>query len=170
MKPKWRQAPVVDPAKFPRPPPPTLLGLIKILRYPPITIVSLNNALLFAAYYAINVTLPQYLEEDYHFTTTEVGVSYMAPGRPDSRFLPPLFTEDEIRFKSDGRLSDQRTSLRFPPLASRKERPRPTSAPRAASASSDPRSTCLHGWDPHVWLVCTFSHPRRFGHRIYRNW
>ena len=80
-KPKWRQEPVVDPAKFPRPPPPTLLGLIKLLRYPPITIVSINNALLFAAYYGMNVTLPTFLEDNYGFTTTEVGVSYLAPGK-----------------------------------------------------------------------------------------
>lgn len=89
-KPKWRQSPVVDPVKFPRPPPPTLLGLIKILRYPPIALVSLNNALLFAAYYAINVTLPRYLQDEYHFTVTEVGVAYLAPGRSDPRTLPSL--------------------------------------------------------------------------------
>ncbi|KAL8926662.1 MAG: hypothetical protein Q9208_002736 [Pyrenodesmia sp. 3 TL-2023] len=80
IKPLSRQPPVVDPAKFPRPPPPTLLGLIKLLRYPPIVIVSLNNAMLFAAYYAINVTIPTYLEDDYGFTTTQVGVAYLAPG------------------------------------------------------------------------------------------
>ncbi|KAL6720624.1 Dityrosine transporter 1 [Lecanora helva] len=80
IKPKWRQNPVVDPAKYPRPPPPTLLGLLKLLRYSPILIVSLNNALLFAAYYAVNVTLPTYLEDKYDFTTTEVGIAYLAPG------------------------------------------------------------------------------------------
>ena len=107
MKPTWRQTPVVDPAKFPRPPPPTLFGLIKILRYPPIAIVSLNNALLFAAYYGINVTLPRYLEENYNFTITEIGVAYMAPGRLDSlQFLPPQYIEDENRFKPHGRLFD----------------------------------------------------------------
>lgn len=81
IKPKWRQSPVVDPAKFPRPPPPTLFGLLKLLHYPPIFIVSFNNALLFAAYYAVNVTLPTYLENDYGFTTTEVGIAYLAPGQ-----------------------------------------------------------------------------------------
>lgn len=84
MKPKWRQAPVVDSNKFPRPPPPTLLSLVKRLQYLPIKIVSLNNALLFAAYYTINVTLPHYLQEEYRFTITEVGVAYLASGRLDS--------------------------------------------------------------------------------------
>ncbi|KAL8918831.1 MAG: hypothetical protein Q9172_005245 [Xanthocarpia lactea] len=77
---RWTFGFLVDPAKFPRPPPPTLLGLIKLVRYPPIVIVSLNNAMLFAAYYAVNVTIPTYLEDDYGFTTTQVGVAYLAPG------------------------------------------------------------------------------------------
>lgn len=81
---KFRQPRVADPTEFPRPPPPTLLGLIKLLRYAPITIVSVNNALLFAAFYGINVTLPRFLEEYYDFTSTEVGVAYLAPGKPDS--------------------------------------------------------------------------------------
>ncbi len=79
-RPRWRQPCVVDPAKFPKPPPPTLLGLIKLLQYPPIVVVSLNSAILFAAYYAMAVTFPRFLEEIYGFTTTEVGVAYLAPG------------------------------------------------------------------------------------------
>ena len=81
IKPTWRQSPVVDPTKFPKAPRPTLIGLLRLLRYPPIVIVSFNNALLFAAYYAVNVTLPTYLENDYAFTTTEVGLAYLAPGK-----------------------------------------------------------------------------------------
>ncbi|KAI4123481.1 MAG: hypothetical protein LQ338_004257 [Usnochroma carphineum] len=77
---RWTFGFLVDPAKFPRPPPPTLVSLIKLLRYPPITIVSLNNALLFAAYYGMNVTLPSFLENRYGFTSTQVGVAYLAPG------------------------------------------------------------------------------------------
>lgn len=80
IRPKWRQSPVVDPAKFPRAPPPTLLGLLKLLRYPPVVVVSLNNAILFAAYYAMNVTYATFLEDIYGFSTTEVGVAYLAPG------------------------------------------------------------------------------------------
>ena len=71
---------MVDPAKFPKPPPPTLLSLVKLLQYPPITIVSLNSAILFAAYYAMAVTFPLFLEGIYGFTTAEVGVAYLAPG------------------------------------------------------------------------------------------
>ena len=82
IRPKWRQTSVVDPKKFSRPPPPTLIGLLKLLRYPPIVIVSFNNALLFAAYYSLNVTVPMFLEHNYGFTTAEVGVSYLAPGKP----------------------------------------------------------------------------------------
>ena len=81
IKPEWRQVRVVDPASYPKPPPPTLLNLLKLLRYSPILIVSLNNAFLFAAYYAINVTLPTFLENGYGFTTTQVGLAYLAPGK-----------------------------------------------------------------------------------------
>ncbi|KAI9765798.1 MAG: Dityrosine transporter 1 [Geoglossum simile] len=80
LRPRWRQPCVVDPAEFPKAPPPTLLGLIKLLRYPPVVIVSLNAAILFASYYAMNVTFPHFLEDYYGFSTTGVGVSYLAPG------------------------------------------------------------------------------------------
>lgn len=79
-RPVWRQKPVVDPAKFPRPPPPTLLGLLKLMRHPPILIVYLNNSILFAAYYAITVTFSRLLADNYGFSVTEVGVAYLAPG------------------------------------------------------------------------------------------
>jgi predicted MFS family arabinose efflux permease len=82
---------VVDPAKFPRPPAPTLLGLLKLLRYPPIVIVSLNGAILFAAYYALNVSYPTFLEETYGFSTTEVGIAYLAPGQASFLCSPPQF-------------------------------------------------------------------------------
>lgn len=78
--PIWRQKSVVDPTKYPRPPPPTLLGLLKLMRHPPIMIVYLNNSILFAAYYAINVTYSRLLADSYGFSITEVGVAYLAPG------------------------------------------------------------------------------------------
>ncbi|KAF2848075.1 MFS general substrate transporter [Plenodomus tracheiphilus IPT5] len=80
LAPRWRQPAVVDPKEFPKPPPPTLLSLLKLLQYPPIVVVSLNSALLFAAYYAINVTYSRFLEDDYGFSTTAVGCAYLAPG------------------------------------------------------------------------------------------
>lgn len=78
--PIWRQKSVVDPTKYPRPPPPTLLGLLRLMRHPPIMIVYLNNSILFAAYYAINVTYSRLLADSYGFSITEVGVAYLAPG------------------------------------------------------------------------------------------
>ncbi|MCJ1257911.1 Dityrosine transporter 1, partial [Lignoscripta atroalba] len=99
-RPRWRQPCVVDPAKFPKPPPPTLLSLVKLLQYPPITIVSLNSAILFAAYYAMAVTFPLFLEGIYGFTTAEVGVAYLAPGL--SLVLGSL---------TSGRISDYHRSL-----------------------------------------------------------
>lgn len=56
-------------------------------------VVSLNNAILFAAYYAMNVTYATFLEDIYGFSTTEVGVAYLAPGQwavPRIHFLLSL--------------------------------------------------------------------------------
>lgn len=80
LAPRWKQATAVDPKEYPKPPPPTLLSLLKLLQYPPIVIVSLNSALLFAAYYAINVTYSRFLADDYGFSTTAIGCAYLAPG------------------------------------------------------------------------------------------
>jgi MFS family permease len=80
LVPRWKQAVVVDPKEYPKPPPPTLLSLLKLLQYPPIVIVSLNSAILFAAYYAINVTYTRFLADDYGFSSTAVGCAYLAPG------------------------------------------------------------------------------------------
>lgn len=80
LTPRWKQPTVVDPAEFPKPPPPTLLSLLKLLRYPPIVVVSLNSALLFAAYYAINVTYSRFLGDVYGFSTTAIGCAFLAPG------------------------------------------------------------------------------------------
>jgi MFS family permease len=80
LAPRWKQTTVVDPKEYPKPPPPTLLSLMKLLQYPPIVIVSLNSALLFAAYYAINVTYTRFLTDYYGFSSTAVGCAYLAPG------------------------------------------------------------------------------------------
>jgi predicted MFS family arabinose efflux permease len=77
---RWRQPTVVDPKKFANAPPPTIIGLIKLLRYPFIVIASMNSALLFATYYAMNVSSPHILETCYGFSTTDVSIAYLAPG------------------------------------------------------------------------------------------
>lgn len=71
---------MVDPSKFPKPPAPTLIGLLKLLKHAPVLVVSFNNALLFAAYYAMTVTLSRVLQEEYGFSATETGLAYLAPG------------------------------------------------------------------------------------------
>ncbi|KAF4306614.1 hypothetical protein GTA08_BOTSDO04859 [Botryosphaeria dothidea] len=80
IRPKWRQPNVVDHAKFPKPPAPTMLTLLKLLKSLPTVVMSLNGAILFSAYYAMTVTLPYYLENEYHFSPTEVGLACLASG------------------------------------------------------------------------------------------
>ncbi|KAG5917769.1 hypothetical protein E4U42_007119 [Claviceps africana] len=64
----------------PKPPKPTLKGYWKLFSYPPIGIVSVNTAILYSTYFAILVALPHALEEVYHWSTTEVGLGYLAVG------------------------------------------------------------------------------------------
>ncbi|MCJ1466650.1 Dityrosine transporter 1 [Pseudocyphellaria aurata] len=48
--------------------------------YPPIGIVSGNTAILFASYYCIAITQPRILADRYHWSTANVGFSYLASG------------------------------------------------------------------------------------------
>ncbi|QVM10779.1 Dityrosine transporter 1 [Coccidioides posadasii str. Silveira] len=71
---------VVDQQQFPRPPRPTVKTFIRLLRYPPHFIVSVNGALSFAGLYAIYVTFPAVWEQDYGYSSSEVGYLYLVPG------------------------------------------------------------------------------------------
>ncbi|EEP75702.1 conserved hypothetical protein [Uncinocarpus reesii 1704] len=95
--PRLRQKPLVDQGRFPKPPKPTVMGFIRLLRYPPHLIVSVNGALSFAGLYAIYVTFPSVWEERYGFSSAEVGYLYLAPGI--SLLIASVLT---------GRLSDYR--------------------------------------------------------------
>lgn len=71
---------VFDDRKFPKPPKPSLVGYLRLMRYIPVTLVSVNAGLLFATYYGIAVSYSKYLKTDYGFTTAEVGAAYIVPG------------------------------------------------------------------------------------------
>lgn len=78
--PRLIQRPVVDPLKYPSSPRPTAKTFLRLLRYPPTFIICFTSGIIFAAYYAIAVTFPSTLKEIYGFNSTEVGLSYLAPG------------------------------------------------------------------------------------------
>lgn len=71
---------LVDTKKYPLPPKPHPRTYWNLLKYPPILLVSLNSALMFAAYYTLCVSLPSVLQSRYGFTTAETGYAYLAPG------------------------------------------------------------------------------------------
>ncbi|KAG6030883.1 hypothetical protein E4U41_007743 [Claviceps citrina] len=71
-------APEAD--RGPKPPKPTLRGYWKLFSYPPIGIVSVNTAMLYSTYFAMVVALPHALEDVYHWSTTEIGLGYLAVG------------------------------------------------------------------------------------------
>lgn len=48
--------------------------------YPPIGIVSFNTAILYATYFSLAVKLPGALGDRYHWSTAEVGASYIPVG------------------------------------------------------------------------------------------
>lgn len=63
---------------------PTPKVFFHLFCYPPIGIVSSNTAVLFASYYCIAINQPRVLADRYHWSTTNVGFSYLASGE---RFL-----------------------------------------------------------------------------------
>lgn len=69
-----------EPERGPKPPKPTLMGYWRLFSYPPIGIVSVNTAILYSTYFAMVVALPHALEDVYHWSTTEIGVGYLAIG------------------------------------------------------------------------------------------
>lgn len=80
-KPHFRQKKLVfDDKKFPKPPKPSLIGYLRLMKYIPVTLVSVNAGLLFSTYYGIAVTYSKYLRDQYHFSTAEVGAAYIVPG------------------------------------------------------------------------------------------
>jgi multidrug resistance protein len=78
---RFRQRQVVDEGRYPRAPRPSPKLYLKVLSYPPIFVVCVTGALLFAAFYAVLVTFPDVLKEVYGFSNAEVGYAYLAPGR-----------------------------------------------------------------------------------------
>lgn len=80
LPPKLTSALVPEPERGPKPPKPTLKGYWTLFSYPPIGIVSVNTAILYSTYFAMVVALPHALEDVYHWSTTEIGVGYLAVG------------------------------------------------------------------------------------------
>ncbi|KAM0666028.1 hypothetical protein ACQRIT_004739 [Beauveria bassiana] len=78
--PRLVSAVVAEHERGPKPPKPTLKGYWKLFSYPPIGIVSVNTAILYSTYFAISVALPYALEDRYGWTTTIVGLGYLAVG------------------------------------------------------------------------------------------
>ncbi|KAM3505371.1 hypothetical protein MY11210_008004 [Beauveria gryllotalpidicola] len=78
--PRLVSAAVSEHERGPKPPKPTLKGYWKLFSYPPIGIVSVNTAILYATYFAMTVALPWALEDRYGWTTTTVGLGYLAVG------------------------------------------------------------------------------------------
>jgi MFS family permease len=80
-KPRLRQPPLVDNRRFPRVPRPSPKLYIKLLKFPPNLIVTINGALMFAAFYAMLINFPYALQDVYGFSEAQVGYAYFFPGR-----------------------------------------------------------------------------------------
>ncbi|KAL2808254.1 major facilitator superfamily domain-containing protein [Aspergillus granulosus] len=95
--PRFRQKPLVEEGKYPKPPKLSLQNYIKLLTQPSQLIVFINGALSFAGLYLIYVTFPSVWEERFGFSTQEVGYAYLSPGI--ALFIASIIT---------GRFSDAR--------------------------------------------------------------
>ncbi|KAI9677066.1 MAG: Dityrosine transporter 1 [Caeruleum heppii] len=64
----------------PKTPKPSPRNFYRLFRYPPIGITSVNTSLLFGSYYCVAISQPKVFTERYNFSTTEVGLTYLAAG------------------------------------------------------------------------------------------
>lgn len=83
ITPHWIQRRVVSDKnahKFPRPPRPNFKTYWKLLKYPPVTLISVTGGLLFATFYGMSVTFAKYLQQDYNFTVLQSCLAYTCPG------------------------------------------------------------------------------------------
>ncbi|PSN66443.1 MFS general substrate transporter [Corynespora cassiicola Philippines] len=79
VKPKLCQEQVVNSSRYPRAPPPTIKGLIKILIWVPNLIVTLIGGFNFAGLYCIYLVFPRVWQVNYGFSGNETGYAYLAP-------------------------------------------------------------------------------------------
>ncbi|KAL4912120.1 major facilitator superfamily domain-containing protein [Aspergillus aurantiobrunneus] len=78
--PRFRQKALVDEAKFPKPPKPSLRNWFNILTQSTQCIVFMNGALSFAGLYLMYVSFPDVWGQQFGFSTQEVGYAYLSPG------------------------------------------------------------------------------------------
>lgn len=83
VKPHWTQKKLIsgdDEVKYPKPPKPSLKGYWKLLKYPPVLLISVTGGLLFATFYAMSVTFAKRLQQEYGFTILQSCLAYICPG------------------------------------------------------------------------------------------
>jgi hypothetical protein len=80
VRPSLYQKAVVEDGKFPRPPKPTVLGLLKTMTFIPNAIVSLGSAFNFCGLYCTYVQFPNIWQTQYGWSGAETGYAYLAPG------------------------------------------------------------------------------------------
>ena len=80
VRPRLFQKQIVENGKFPKPPRPTVKGLLKTLTFVPNAIVSFSSALSFSGLYCIYVLFPKVWQTQYGWSGAETGYGYLAPG------------------------------------------------------------------------------------------
>lgn len=55
-----------------------ILGLLK---HPLAMVSTINTAVIFGSYYTVVVSFPTLLEDEYGFSTIQIGLAYLAPGK-----------------------------------------------------------------------------------------
>lgn len=80
--PRFRQKPIneIDGKKIIKAPRPSFRKFLHLLQYPPHLIVSVNGSFQFAGLYAIYITFAKVWQEEFNFTTQQVGYAFLVPG------------------------------------------------------------------------------------------
>lgn len=80
MIPKLYQKKITDDKSYSRPPKPTFWTYVRLFKYLPVLLTSINGCLLFSGLYALNVTFNDVLKSDYHLSDLHISLSYICLG------------------------------------------------------------------------------------------
>lgn len=80
VAPKLYQKRIIDDPGFTKPPKPGIKVYLRLIKYPPVILCSINSALLFASFYALNVSYTTVLKDYYNYSELQQSLSYLCPG------------------------------------------------------------------------------------------
>lgn len=99
VMPRLKQKQVVPDGKYPKPPKPSVKGLLGVLLFVPNFILCCSMAFNFAGLSSMYITFPRVWQTKYGWSGSETGYAYLAPGKVERETIGALIlTENRRRF------------------------------------------------------------------------